>query len=341
MMVPLAAAAHWRLGGIVRLAPDAGLINCTWLVGDPVEAVLQWVNPIFAPEVNLDIDTLVSRLESMGLPTPRLVPGADGGLWLADPDGGCWRVLTYVVGHTRHRLSDPAMAREAGALVGRFHAAVHGWDLKFVAPRRKVHDTPARMTALRSALDRAGGHALAAPARDVGERVLAAWQTWDGELDLPARLCHGDLKISNLRFDDHDRAICLIDLDTIGRMPYACELGDAWRSWCNPSGEDEVEAVAFDVDLFEAAALAWLSEAPVLDTHERNSLVPGIERICLELAARFCTDAVANTYFREDRERWPQPGAHNLHRARVQVALAASARSRRAACERVILCGSR
>ena len=40
---------------------------------------------------------------------------------------------------------------------------------------------------------------------------------------------------------DADRALCLIDLDTLAHMPVALELGDALRSWCNPATEDAGE----------------------------------------------------------------------------------------------------
>ncbi|MEM8996795.1 MAG: hypothetical protein AAGF23_18565, partial [Acidobacteriota bacterium] len=69
---------------------------------------------------------------------------------------------------------------------------------------------------------------------------------------------------------------------------------------------------------------------------ERASLVPGIERIALELAARFCADVVENRYFQEDRRRFAQPGSHNLRKARAQLALARSARIERSECERRI-----
>ncbi len=123
-------------------------------------------------------------------------------------------------------------------------------------------------------------------------------------------------------------------------MPIACEMGDAWRSWCNPAGEDDPDGT-FDLELFTASARAWLAAAPPLSAGELRSLVPGIERICLELAARFCADAVRNTYFREDRETYPQRGHHNLIRARGQLALAVSARQARAECEAVVASAGR
>ena len=48
-----------------------GLINHTWAVGDPPVAVVQRLNRIFAPEVNLDIDAVTQHLEARGMLTPR------------------------------------------------------------------------------------------------------------------------------------------------------------------------------------------------------------------------------------------------------------------------------
>ncbi len=175
----------------------------------------------------------------------------------------------------------------------------------------------------------------------MGQQILAAWDQWDGDLELPERACHGDLKVSNIRMDTEGRyARCLIDLDTLGMMPLAVEMGDAWRSWCNPAPEDDFLAVRFDMEIFTATAQAWLAHAPAITKLELGSLVPGVERICLELAARFCADAVANCYFREDTSRFPQPGTQNLAKAKTQRALAAAARSHRSACEAVVQSGA-
>lgn len=325
-MEPSAALARWGLAEAPVPEPDAGLINRTWVVGAPPVAVLQWVNPIFKPTVHQDIEAVTSRLAAAGLVTPRLLRTTEGALHVED-EAGCWRLLSYVPGRTFHRVHGPALAAEAGALVGRFHRAVAGWDYSFQHVRPGAHDTLAHLSSLRAALEAADGHPLAEPARALGERVLARWSSWEGALELPDRVCHGDLKISNLRFDaDEARAVCLLDLDTLAALPLPVEMGDAWRSWCNPAGEDRPEDSRFDLDLFEASARAWLGEVGELSPLEVEQLVPGVERICLELAARFCADAVRNCYFREDRARFPQPGAHNLHRAEGQLHLALSAR---------------
>ena len=330
------ALSRWDLDLPLSPAPDAGLINRTWLVGAPPQAVLQWVNPIFKPSVHLDIEAITARLAEHGLLTPRLLRRADGALWLED-EGACWRLMTFIPGQTLHRLDGPARAAAAGRLVGRFHAATAGWSYDFQHRRPGAHDTLAHMATLRAALGGAHGHPLADDARALGDQILVDWERWDGDLDQPERVCHGDLKVSNLRFDlSGSEAVCLLDLDTMAALPLSVEMGDAWRSWCNPAGEEDPQASRFDLSLFEASARAWLAEVGPLAPEERDALVPGIERICLELAARFCADAVRNCYFREDRQRHPQPGAHNLLRARSQHQLARSARERRAEASGIV-----
>lgn len=336
MLDPAAALAHWDHPGRHRTTTDAGLINETWMVGDPPTAVLQWLNPIFRPTVNLEIDAVTARLSDQGLMTPRLLRTRTGAVFLPDGDAS-WRLQEFVPGRTLHAVTSPAIAHAAGRGVGTFHTALHGWERQRIAPRRDIHDTPTRMAELRQALDGADGHPLAPAARALGEGILAAWCSWDGDLDLPDRTCHGDLKISNLRFHpNRDTVVCLLDLDTVGPMDISCELGDAWRSWCNPSGEDDPDTARFDLALFEASAKGFMATAPPLTRAERAALAGGPERICLELAGRFCRDAVLNEYFKEDRVRFPDAGAHNLHRARCQLALACSARDARTACDRIL-----
>ncbi|MEM7586563.1 MAG: phosphotransferase [Acidobacteriota bacterium] len=333
-------ARYWDHLDPVHYEPDSGLINQTWTVGEPAWGVLQWVNPIFDPAIHKDIEAFTARLEEVGLTTPRLLPTRQGDLCAVDATG-CWRLMTYIPGRTLHRLASSEQAAAAGDLVGRFHRALAGWVYTIQAPRRHIHDTTFHMAELHGACAEIKHHPLSQDASALGSEILARWAEWGTEMPRDHRFSHGDLKISNLRFEEEDEiAVCLIDLDTLGSMPISCEMGDAWRSWCNPAGEDDPSRVVFDLGLFESSARAWLASAPPLNDEELTSLVPGIERICLELAARFCADALHNTYFRENRERHPQRGSHNLLRARAQLALANSARQQRAECETIVASAS-
>jgi len=145
---------------------------------------------------------------------------------------------------------------------------------------------------------------------------------------------HGDLKISNLRFGEDGVAVCLLDLDTLGTLSIDAELGDAWRSWCNPAGEDAA-AARLDPTLFEAAVTGYLG-AHGLTAEEREGLVAGVERIALELASRFAIDALEERYFGFDPDVAPTRGDHNLMRARGQLNLAHSVAAQRSALEAAV-----
>ena len=63
----------------------------------------------------------------------------------------------------------------------------------------------------------------------------------------------------------------------------------------------------------------------LLTDEEWDELPRGAARIALELCARFLADVVHDRYFRFDEARYPSRPAHNLARARGQLALHRSA----------------
>ena len=117
---------------------------------------------------------------------------------------------------------------------------------------------------------------------------------------LPLRHAHGDLKVTNIRFDgsDETRVAGILDLDTFAQMPLIFEMGDAFRSWCNTATEDDAGST-FDAAVFSHGSRGWwsiLKEVEV-DAMEVENLVSGIEWITLELTTRFLRDALEESYF--------------------------------------------
>jgi len=309
-------------------AVDSGLINQTHTVTvrGQLIGILQRLNTdIFAPEVHLDIEAITQHLAASGLDTPRLVPTCTGELWHTDPEQGVWRVLSPVGDRTIDTIADPADAREAGALVARFHAATAGLNHDFRFTRPGAHDTDKHFTDLRTSLMLHRGHRLYRKVVALAEPLIDAWDSWTGADALPERIIHGDLKISNIRFSG-PRATALIDLDTFARGTVDIELGDAMRSWCNPATENVADA-RFDIEIFAAAMQGYAQYAQLTDA-EWDAIGPGIERICLELAARFARDALEESYFGFD-PAYGGRGEHNLLRARGQASLARSVRDQR------------
>jgi Ser/Thr protein kinase RdoA (MazF antagonist) len=330
--IPLQAWSCFRNQPVTVL--EGGLINGTWSVGEPPVGVIQSQSPIFSPEVNRDIAVITAHLEAKGVLTPKLILPDSGDLWHVDSVGGCWRALSWLPGTTHHKLTNANLAFEAGGVVARWHAALADLEHRFHFSRPGAHDTVAHMQFMKDALESAPGHRLAVPVEELASKILDAWESWSGRLDGPEILAHGDLKISNLRFNENDEAIALLDLDTMAYLSLDIELGDAFRSWCNPAAED-TEETAFDMPLFEASCRGYLASNP-LGLEERLALPGGIERICLELSSRFAADAINECYFGWNPDVAPGRGEHSLLRAKGQFRLAQSVRAQRAKMERVL-----
>ena len=312
----------------VRPGEDGGLINVTWYVGEPVRWVVQRLHPAFGAQVHEDIEAVTAHLAGRGMVTPRLLPTDQGALCEVSSEG-VFRAMHFVPGRTFHRVETPALAAEAGALVARFHTAVDDLDWAYRHVRPAAHDTPLHMRRLEEGLSAATAGAVGevAAANALAEGILEAWSRFSLAA-LPNRHCHGDLKISNLRFEANaQRGLCLLDLDTLSALPLDVELGDAWRSWCNPKGEDDTDTY-FDLRIFEAAVQGYRSVRP-FRPDEEEGLVGAAERIALELAARFCKDVWDDAYFGWNAARFPSRRAHNVFRATGQLNLARSVRRQR------------
>lgn len=309
---------------------SGGLINQSYRVEteDHGVWVLQCVNSIFRPEVQLDIDAVTAHLQSKHLVTPLLRPTVSGGLWFTE-GRRIWRMMNFIEGRCIHRIERPVHARAAGRILAQFHAALEDLDHEFHAERPAIHDTSRHIKHLETTLDSAEfqSHEHRDSVGKCAEQILGMLQQLPSLPSQEAKVVHGDPKISNIIFDAaHDHAICMIDLDTVGRMPSLFELGDAFRSWCNPAatGEDDPKP-EFSLDLFEAAVSAYASAAAnYLNEAERAAIPYATLQITLELATRFAADALRESYFGWDKARFASRGHHNLRRAQGQLGLAKS-----------------
>jgi len=332
-----AVLQHYAVDALELKRITRGLVNLTVEITGHggKRSILQRLHPVFDANVNQNIDAVTTHLADKGMLTPRLVRTRSGDLGVEYGDG-LWRMLSFIEGRALNRVEHSGQAGEAASLLGRFHAALLDFDEALHVTRPPIHDLQRHLGRLRALLDDPADHRLQSEVSDLAVRLEGLHQKHRAPTPGDPRLVHGDPKISNVLFAaDEDVACCMIDLDTLTRMPLALELGDAFRSWCNPLGEDHPEAV-FDLGLFEAALEGYAREARnFLTPDEISAIVPATLEIHFELAARFLADALEETYFAWDATRYASRGEHNLARALGQMSAARSLVGKFDAAERL------
>jgi hypothetical protein len=142
---------------------------------------------------------------------------------------------------------------------------------------------------------------------------------------LPVRVTHNDTKFNNILFDGQNRAICIVDLDTVMPGTVLYDFGDAIRTGASTTDEDEpdLNRVGLNMRLFEAYAKGFLETAgPSLTTIELENLAFSAKFMTYLIGLRFLTDYLNGDIYYKIRN----PG-HNLQRARVQFILLKSMES--------------
>ncbi len=251
----------------------------------------------------------------------------DGRPYLYTNDRDFWRVYRFVDNAKAYDIIEkPVHFYEAGRAFGEFQ----GWLSDFpvdilVETIPHFHNTIRRMEDFRRAVqeDRAGrcGEAEAEIAFILGREAEAGTVVeWLAAGKIPYRVTHNDTKINNILFDAAtDKALCVIDLDTVMPGTSVYDFGDAVRSGASTAREDEedLSKVHFDLAMFEQFTKGFLEETRGLLTPEEIRLLPlGAKIITLELASRFLADYLdGDVYFKTIRPD------HNLVRARNQIRL--------------------
>ena len=273
---------------------------------------------------------------------PRVLLTPDGKNYHISHDGFFWRGMSFIENsQTFDTIQNLKHAQEVGYGLGMFHNLISDLAVDRLADTLEgFHITPSYLQHYQRILEQ--NSPSPSPEIDYCLKFIRDHTEFAQVLEtakaggkLKLRAIHGDPKINNIAIDrTTQKAIAMIDLDTVKPGLVHYDLGDCLRSGCNPLGEETAnwEAVSFEPEIASAILKGYLSVAQdFLSGLDYEYMYAGIRLLAFELGLRFFTDYLAgNVYFKADSPE------HNLSRALVQFKLAESIESQATTIKKIV-----
>lgn len=319
---------------------NRGLINDTFKIKDSKNHsfILQKINTeIFKSPDKLmnNISSVTShikeKIKEKGGETDRetltIIPTVNNSLYYKSEDNSCWRCYLFIDNsYSVNKTEDENIIYSFGKAVGKFSGLLRDFDsLKLYEVIPDFHNTKSRLNSLlQSFNENKSGRAI----NVLKEKEFALRYFDEANMiydllsngEIPFRVCHNDTKINNVLFDnDTNNSLCLIDLDTVMPGSGLFDFGDAVRSSCCTTDENDSNFgnTGIDLKLFKKFADGYLEEAGNYLNEKEISLLPfSVKLITLECGIRFLKDYIdGDIYFKTNYDE------HNLVRCRNQFAL--------------------
>jgi len=337
-------------GNIIKIKEFGnGNINDTYVVAlDTLERfVLQRINTHVFKHPHLIMQNMRAftehvhrrvKAEGHAWESPRVIPAKDGNDFFIDSENGFWRAISFISdSQSFDTIRDLDHAREVGHALGKFQNLISDMPIESLADTLEgFHITPGYLQQYDRVFSQNGKYT--SPEVNYGMKFVEERRAFAYVLEnagLPLRPIHGDPKVNNVMIDNiTDKAVSIVDLDTVKPGLVHYDIGDCLRSGCNPHGEDaeDWEAVRFDPEIGAAILEGYLTEARAFLTEADYAYIfDAIRLIAFELGLRFFTDHLArDVYF---KIRYP---GHNLHRALVQFKLTESIEAHEAEIRNIV-----
>jgi Ser/Thr protein kinase RdoA (MazF antagonist) len=309
-----------------------GLINHTWKVSEMGKSyILQRVNEqVFtqpehiASNIRLIADYFKANWPDYHFVAPLVANNGKDLLYI--PSSGYFRMFPFVEGsHAKDVAETPAQAYEAAVQFGRFTRLLCGLDLsglKLTIP--SFHDLGLRYHQFLTALEMGNQNRIEA-AKDLIAQVLGHQPIVGVYTDLLSdpsfklRVTHHDTKISNVLFDDNDKGLCVIDLDTVMPGYFISDIGDMLRTYLCPVSEEEKDFGKIEVraDFYKAIVDGYKEEMKNELTERENTYFFYAGKFMIYMQAlRFITD-----HINDDKYYGAKYEGQNLVRATNQMVL--------------------
>ena len=309
-----------------------GLINNTWMVDDGKNSfILQKINTnIFKnPEfISKNIHAVADYLSIhyagyYFLKPCKTVSGKD--LFFIEGDG-YYRMFPFVKNsHTINVAENTSQTFEAARKFGELTKLLCDFPidkLKITLP--DFHNISLRYQQFLQAIDN-GNKERIKESHDLIEylksqkKIVAEYEQIQLSNQFKLRVTHHDTKINNVLFNDEEKGICVIDLDTLMPGYFISDVGDIIRTYISPVDENakDLSKIKVREDYFTAVAEGYLNEMhDKLSEEELQHFVYAGKFMIYMQALRFLTDFLNNdVYYGSAYE------GHNYYRAANQVQL--------------------
>lgn len=241
-------------------------------------------------------------------------------------ESGYYRVFDWInQSHTIDVVDTTAQAFEAAKQFGLFTALLKGFDAKRLGiSLPDFHNLSLRYQQFQHAL--LNGHTAriqtatnAIRFLQSQEGIVKRYQAYIAHPDAQIRVTHHDTKISNVLFNESQKGICVIDLDTVMPGYFLSDVGDMFRTYVCPVSEEEtdLQQITIRKTILEAIQQGYLTAmTDSLTSFEMDHFLFGGELLIYMQGLRFLTDFLNNdSYY---GSRYPN---QNLKRAENQQVL--------------------
>jgi len=325
---------------------EAGHINNTYVLtyknsdGSIHKYSLQRINTsIFTKPIELmeNIDKVTNYLKTKiiangGNPdreTLTVIKTKSGNLCYKDCDGDVWRAYIYIEDVIAHEfIEHPQQFYNAGQAFGHFQNMLSDFPINQLHETiLQFHDTNNRFKNFVASVESNASKRADTVRKEIDfvlsrQNICGVITDCIAKGTIPLRVTHNDTKLNNILMDkDTDKAVCLIDLDTVMPGSALYDFGDSIRFGASSASEDEkdLSKVYMQMNLFQAFTEGYLGEVKnVLTEDEIKNLAMSAIIMTLECGMRFLADHIdGDIYFQIHRPN------HNLDRARTQFKLVA------------------
>lgn len=318
---------QWKFEPIIN-----GLINQTWLVKNNSENfILQKVNhhiftkpDTIAFNVRMIADYLLKNNPGYLFVAPLKTKRNEEMNYIKGK--GYFRLLPFIKqSHTINTVEKPQQAYEAAREFGQFTKLLSGFPVeKLQITLPDFHNLTLRYNQFMAVLENGNKERLLQSKEMIhfikaNKNIVDNYENILQNPSFKLRVTHHDTKISNVLFNDADKGLCVIDLDTVMPGYFISDVGDMIRTYLSPANEEEKDFSKINIrdEYFTAIRDGYMNEMrDELSAEEKKHFIYAGKFMIYMQAIRFLTDHLNNDIYYGAKYT-----NHNLLRAGNQAVL--------------------